>query len=66
MKLRKGTFLVVLTEEQAKALKMFIGPISADKANDIYKVFGGQPAVFAALNKKSDFLFQIFEQVKNA
>jgi len=67
MKISKDTFLVVLTAEEAKAIKMFLGVLSPNSVVSVYnKYTGGFDSDFEALAKKTDFLFKFYEQVEDA
>ena len=68
MKISKDTYLVVLTAEQAKAMKLFLGPISVGNARDIVKQYNGDTNQFNKIvdNYANDPLFATFQQVKNA
>ena len=68
MKISKDTYLVVLTKEQAKAMKLFLGPISVSQAKDILKQCSGNFIGFSELvaDANNDPLFATYQQVKNA
>ena len=67
MKISKDTYLVVLTAEETKALKMFFTGLSKANASAIYKKYASVDALtFEKLNNETDFLFKIFQQVEDA